>query len=313
MKNSKLTAKERETSTRRRVVSLFRTTNNDEIYIYSVGLVILEAYWYTRSTTLVSSLRLAEVIRDYDFNPRKRRSWRQREVEQFHFHKFPLINRSTSANRARCAPVATVRHYMFHIRNRVWDNVVLCTFVIKRGRPPFSYLDRVSPINTATRCCLNIYSARVEDSINLTNLNMENYIINCTYRFYLHCKILYLCCILVHEVKRRIVFLSLIDSFLFVIPLSIFFFLLSKFYRSTEFESSKRSNEVSKTFSFVRVTNFSIRQNNTSKSDFPRSSLKKTIVSRKKARTMKRAKYALFKSTAYAKIRMSKKSKLGKS
>lgn len=44
------------------------------------------------------------------------------------------------------------------------------TPVIKRGRPLFRYLGRVSPINTATRCCLNIYSARVEDSINLTNL-----------------------------------------------------------------------------------------------------------------------------------------------
>lgn len=158
-----------------------------------MDLVIL---YMVDDTWAASSLQLGEVIRDYDFNPRKRRSWRQREVEQFHFHKFPLINRSTSANRVRGVFVATVRHYTFHIHAIVCGTHVVFynirdTSVIKRGRPLFRYLGRVSPINTATRCCLNIYSARVEDSINLTNLEIWKIILlTVGYRFYLHCKIL---------------------------------------------------------------------------------------------------------------------------
>lgn len=132
--------------------------------------------------------------------------------------------------------------------------------VIKRGRPLFPYLGRVSPINTATRCCLNIYSARVEDSINLTNLNMENYIINCTYRFYLHCKILVANSLLMlyYEVKRRNR-ISLSYRFLpFRYPFQYFFYYHQSFI---EFESSKRSNEVSKTFFIRSCHEFSIRQN----------------------------------------------------
>lgn len=172
----------------RSIVFLSHGQGINEIYIYSMDLVFL---YTVDDTWAASSLWLGEVIRDYDFNPGKRRSWRQREVEQFHFHKFPLINRSTSANRVRSVFVATVPSlYVSYIHARRVLQHSRYISVIKRGRPLFRYLGRVSRINTATRCCLNIYPARAEDSINLTNLEIWKIILlTVRYRFYSHCKI----------------------------------------------------------------------------------------------------------------------------
>lgn len=111
----------------------FKSLQGQQITMkFTLYIIILDGssnrrsvYTVDDNTWTVSSLWLGQVIRDYDFNPRKRRSWWQREVEQFHFHKFPLINRSTSANRVF---VATVRHYMFHIHDRVWSTRRVSTY-----------------------------------------------------------------------------------------------------------------------------------------------------------------------------------------